>query len=326
MNYTLIPGTPLRPSAICLGTDRFGSAISQEDAFRLLDAFADAGGNFIDTANIYAAWLPNGVGASERTLGAWFKRSGARASWIVATKGGHPRMDTQHVSRLAPADLAHDLQQSLERLGMQSVDLYWLHRDDPRIPVGEIVEPLNEHIAAGRIRAIGASNWTPARIALANAYAQAKGLAGFRASQIAWSLAAPNVAHITPGLLYMDAPTREFHARTGLPVAAYSPQAQGFFSGKYDRNDATPADSFVARLYFNSENFVRLERARTLAARHGRTPNEVALAYIFRGKFPVYAIAGSRTVEQLAASCRALDLQLSPQEAAWLDGSGSDPQ
>lgn len=320
MRYTALPATPYVLSVIGLGTAGFGSAIPQDEAFAMLDQFAELGGNFLDTARVYAAWLPGGAGASERTIGAWLKSRGAAAEMIVATKGGHPDLATMHISRLSPQEIAADVTASLEALGVEAIDLYWLHRDDPAIPVGEIMDALDEHVRAGRLRAIAASNWSPSRIEAANAYAAAHGRPGFCASQIGWSLAQPNPAvKGFGGELAMDAATLDYHRRTGFPVVAYSSQAAGFFAGKAERYLAgnAPADGF-SRKWLTAENLARLERAKVLAARHGRTANDIALAYLVSHPFPVYALVGCRTVEQVRASCAAADLRLSAEEMRFL--------
>lgn len=323
MRYAALPTTNLTPSVIGLGAGSFGSAIPQDQAFALLDLFVELGGNFLDTARVYAAWLPGGAGASERTIGAWLKQRGMAEQVIVATKGGHPDLATMHISRLSPAELAADVTASLDALGVEAIDLYWLHRDDPALPVGEIMDALHEQMAAGRLRAIGASNWTPARIEAANAYAAGRGRRGFCASQIGWSLAQPNpAARGFGGELAMDAATLAYHRRTGFPVVAYSSQAAGFFAGKAERYLAPDAkeDGF-RRKWMTADNLARLERARMVAGRHGRSPNDIALAYLLSQSFPVYALVGCRTTGQVRASCAAADLRLSAEELRFLAGN-----
>lgn len=320
MKYRSFANLPLAPSVICLGTGGYGTNIPAEQAFALLDAFAEQGGNFLDTARIYGAWAPGGEGASEQTLGAWLKRTGSRDRFVISTKGAHPDLATMHISRIRPADLAADIQASLAALQTDAIDIYWLHRDDPAVPVGEILSALDEHLAAGRVRAIGASNWSLARLTEADDYARSHGLTGFQANQIGWSLAAANVGPApVAGMLYMDAATHAHHLRSGLPVLAYSSQAVGFFSGKYRREQmAEPAATAVARLYFTPDNFDRLDRAAELARRRGVTPNQVNLAYLLGQPFPVYPIVGCRTVEQVRDSCAAAGLHLTAAELAYL--------
>jgi aryl-alcohol dehydrogenase-like predicted oxidoreductase len=322
MRYTTLPATDFAPSVICLGTGSFGTRIPQDQAFAMLDLFAELGGNFLDTARVYAAWLPGGTGASERTIGAWLKRRGMAGRVIVATKGGHPDLATMHISRLSPQEIAADVAASLDALGVATIDLYWLHRDDPAIPVGEIMDALHEQVAAGRLTALGASNWTTERIAAANAHAADHGLTGFCGSQIGWSLAQADISAAPfGGTLTMAPPTLAYHRCADFPVMAYSSQAAGFFAGKADRYRDRPdakADGF-SRTYVSAANFARLDRARELAARHDRPANDIALAYLLSQPFPVYALVGCRTVEQVRSSCAASDLRLSAEEIAYLE-------
>ena len=118
-----------------------------------VEAALRLGYRHVDTARIYGAWAPGGDGASEKTLGAWMESRGMREKFVVSTKGAHPDLATMHISRIAPADIAADVAASLDALRTDYIDTYWLHRDDPSVPVGEILGALNEHLAAGRIRA-----------------------------------------------------------------------------------------------------------------------------------------------------------------------------
>jgi aryl-alcohol dehydrogenase-like predicted oxidoreductase len=324
MRYQTIPHTGLMPSLLCLGTGGDGTNIPADEAWRLLDAFAEEGGNFVDTARVYGAWVLGGEGASERVLGSWLRQRKMHGHFVIATKGGHPKLSSMDRSRLSPAEISADLVASLTDLQADQIDLYLLHRDDPAIPVGEILSALNEHLAAGRVRALGASNWSIERLAEAEAYARVHGLASFSVSQVGWSFArVKESAAALPGMRFIDGESLAYHQRTQLPVMAYSSQAQGFFTGKFDRYrnslvlDSDPAS---ARLYAHADNFARLDRARLLAARLERTPNEVALAYLLRQPFPVYPIVGCRSVEQVHASCAAVSLSLTAEEMAYLGG------
>lgn len=323
MRYRNLDGMPLAPSLVCLGGGPLGSAISVDDSFKLLDTLVECGGNWVDTAHVYAAWLPDGGGLSERAIGAWLKARGVRKSFMVGTKGAHPDLKTMSISRLRPQDITQDLFESLERLGSDYVDIYWLHRDDPAVPVGEIISCLNEHRAAGRIYALGASNWTVERITEANDFAARNQLAGFCASQIAWSLAERNyVKPAYAGMLAMDAETLQFHRQSGLPAVAYSSQAGGLFNKitAASEHDPEMANTGMAKHYFNPVTFRRAERARELAARYGCDANTIAVAYLLNQSFAGYAITGCRTVAQVRSSCSAADLILSVEEVAWLEG------
>ena len=323
MLYTSIPNTDLKPSVLSLGVAEHGSSISVEESWKMLDAYAEAGGNMADTAHVYAAWLPEGKGQSERTLGQWIRSRQAR--FLVATKGAHPDLATMDVSRLSPDDIARDIDQSLERLQLDSIDLYYLHRDDPQIPVDEIMDALNTHVAKHRARALGASNWSRARIMQANEYASKRGLRGFCISQIGWSLAQVNPTVRGAGLtVQMDDELLAWHRQSGFPIAAYSSQANGFFAyplpdSQPDSEDWTDKQKSLAHSYLNARNRARHDCASRMSTHVARTPNEIALAYLWSQSFPSIAIIGPRRLEQLQDSLRAGDLRLSPDDVALLE-------
>ena len=159
MRAFTIPHTDLTVSALSLGTGGMGTHVSHDDSFRILDRYVERGGNFLDTAHIYAAWVPGGGGASERTIGDWIRTRGARDAVAIGTKGGHPHLETMTISRLSPQEIVQDLDESLERLQIETIDLYWLHRDDPKRPVGELIETLTDAVTQKKIRYFGVSNW-----------------------------------------------------------------------------------------------------------------------------------------------------------------------
>jgi aryl-alcohol dehydrogenase-like predicted oxidoreductase len=320
-----IPGTSLQPSVIGLGVPTFGSDIPAETAFRMLDEFAAAGGTLVDTAHIYAAWLPNGVGTSERTLGEWLKKSGAAV--IVATKGGHPELATMETSRLSPECLEQDLAESLDRLRLDSIDLYFLHRDDPAIPVAEILDAMQPALRDGRIRALGASNWAPVRLLAAQNEAHARGLTGFSCNQCAWSLAEANPEVLGQfGMFYIDRAAMQFHREKKLPLLGYSAQAQGFFAQSWtwpEPPELTAKQQSLRAAYYSEKNVGRWQRAVALAQRHDCPVGAIVLAYLTSQDFPSAALIGPRTPEQLQLSLTRCDLQLAPDEIRYLEGEES---
>jgi aryl-alcohol dehydrogenase-like predicted oxidoreductase len=324
MRTLTIPDTDLTVSALCFGAGGLGTRVSPDDSLRLLDEFVEQGGNFLDTAHIYAAWVPGGEGVSERTIGDWLRTRGTRKDIIIGTKGGHPHLHSMDVPRLSPSEIAQDLQESLERLQVDTIDLYWLHRDDTNRPVGELVETLTEAVRQNKIRYFGFSNWTVGRMQTALDYARAHGLTGFVGNQVGWSLAQRNPNIGDPTTLFMDGEMQDFHRAKGLMAAAYSSQANGFFAGAYGRGALPPAPGVqagVVSAYYNEVNFDRLERARDLATRHGCTANAIALGYLISQPFPTCAIVGCGTSEHLRDSCAAGDIALHPEEVAWLEGA-----
>ena len=323
MRYFSLPNTPLLPSVIGLGTGGFGSSLGADDSFRLLDEYVAAGGNFLDSAHIYAAWLPNGTGKSETTLGQWLKKSGLRSKVVVATKGGHFDLATPEISRVTPECINQDIQESLERLNVDSIDLYFIHRDNLEIPVDEILSPLQPHLKAGRIKAIGASNWTPARLQAAAEIARARGLIGFCCSQCGWSLAETNPAlQGNLGIYYVEKEALRFHHETKLPLFAYSSQAQGFFAQSWtwpELRHPTKKQEALRNAYYSKTNVERWQRAEILARRHDTSANYIALAYVTSQSFPAAALIGPNSMDQLEASLAASDFELSPEDVDFLE-------
>lgn len=306
MQTIRIQGLEKPCSKLVLGTDYYKPEIMDEIEV-LLDAFLEMGGNAIDTAYIY------GGGGSERALGLWMAARGNRDKVVLLTKGAH---HDKNGPRVTPQHIEHDLNESLERLRTDYVDLYALHRDDPQVPVGPIIEALNEHIAAGRIRAIGASNWTHARLQEANDYAAAHGLVGFTFSSPNLSLAKPNEPR-WPGCVSADEEACRWHEEKQMPLLSWSSQAGGFFSGRY--SPEYTEDKEAVRVYYSDANWERLRRARALAERKGATAIQIACAYVLNQPFPACALIGPRSLEELRSSAEALNIKLSRAELEWLD-------
>lgn len=311
MLYHQFSALPLPASGLVLGTAGMSSS-NAATACAVLDAFVDGGGTLIDTARIYAR------GESEAIVGNWLVSRDLRANVLVESKGCHPRGDEARVSKDALDD---DLTRSLAALRTDAIDLYLLHRDDPSVPVGEIVDWLAEHRRGGRMRAYGGSNWSPARVDAANAYARAHGLAPFAAVSNNLSLGVAK-APMWKGCLSVDAAALRWHLATQTPNLAWSSQAHGFFSGRFTPADRGHAD--VVRVYYSAENWERLRRAQRLGAQRGLIAIQIACTYVLSQAFPSLAIVGPATVDELHSSLAAADVKLTDAELAWLAGAG-DP-
>ena len=313
--------TPVAPSRICLGTAGFGTRIPRAESFALLDAFLEAGGNFLDSAYNYACWIEGGEGASEKTIGAWLKARGCRDRVIVATKGGHPTMDRLEKGRCDRANLTRHLTTSLDRLGVACIDLYWLHRDEAERPVGEIMDTLAEFRRQGLIRHYGASNWTVARLEASHAWCDAHELPRFVASQPGWALAEECSGKPSPSLMvYMHEPLRQWHLRSGMAVVPYSAQAGGYFC---DANAAWVEEGCQgappkAAHYDCAGNRARLRAAVRLARERGVSAGRIALAYLMNQPFPVHPIIGTSRTEGLREALAAASLPLTEDECALL--------
>jgi len=305
-----IPNTDVEVSALCYGTAQWGHAVVGRQLDVLVNAFRDAGGNFIDTAHCYACWTPQGAGVSERAVADYLRRNGGRDEMIVATKGGHPSWPGYRTldRYMSAGRVEADIDDSLARLDRDAIDLYLLHRDDPRMEIGEIIEYLNVEVRRGRIRYFGASNWTSARIAAANAYAAAHKLQGFVISEPQWSLACRNPAG-DPTLHFLDKADHGWHGRSQMPVMPYASTAGGYFATQ-GRKRAEQFDNPTSR--------GRLRRAQQLAAELGCTPNQVALAYLKCQPFPVVPIIGTSDLGHLGDALGALEVKLTRAQVEWL--------
>ncbi len=290
----------------------------KEEQFELLDALFEMGCNAFDLGHVY------GGGACDRLFGEWVARSGVRDRVVILEKGAHHNADRK---RVTPFDIAADLHDSLARLQMDHVDLYVLHRDDPAVPVGPIVEALNEHKAAGRITLFGGSNWRHERIEAANEYAAKHGLEPFAVSSPNFSLAAQVASPWGDDCVSISGPNhaaaRAWYQERDFPLFTWSSLARGFFSGRYTRENfeamkQTP-DASSVHAYCCEENFQRLDRVTELAREKGLTIPQIAMAYVMNQPLNIFALIGCYTQQEFAQCLDAAHLTLSANELAWLN-------
>ena len=301
MKPRAIPGLEKPASPVALGFEFFDDV---ERARPLLDAFVAAGGNLFDTAHIY------GAGKTEVQLGEWLAGNGMREACVIIGKGAH-------TPDCRPETVAWQLTGSLQRMQTDHVDLYFLHRDDPDVPVGEFVDAMDAEVKAGRIRGpVGGSNWTMERMDAAIDYARRNG------KQVPCVLSnnfalAEMLEPIWPGCVSSsDATWRTWLSERQVTNFAWSSQARGFFTARAGRGKTEDAE-FV-RTWYSDENFLRRDRAAALAEKRGCSPIHIALAYVMAQPFPSIPLIGPRTLEELADSLRALAVSLTPQDVAWL--------
>lgn len=229
MNYIQLNGTDINVSKVALGTATFGKDADEKTSFAVMDRFVYNGGNLIDTAVMYADWLPGEKSASEKTIGKWMDERQNRHDIVISTKGGHPQWDRMEISRLNEEDILSDINKSLSNLRTDYIDVYFLHRDDVSKPVGEIMETLNKIVTSGKARSIGLSNWSTERLAEATAYCREHNLASVTSSQIQFGIAHPNPDKIDPTTEYMDKEAFEFYSRNEFNLFSFSSQSGGYF-------------------------------------------------------------------------------------------------
>lgn len=303
---------------LCLGGGELGGSIDRAHSFAILDRFLEAGGNFLDTAWVYGA-----EGASERTIGAWMTSRGARERVVLATKGGHPAPDG-HI-RLAPDELREDIAESLRRLQTEVIDLYWLHRDDPNRPVGEIMATLGELRDAGQARYFGASNWLPARIHAANAFARANDLPAFIADQTLWNAACLcGLPYGDPTVGYMSQERRAFHETSGMAMTPFQPQAYGYFQ-RLEAGTLEEMNRGFRGFYDESGTRARFAVMREIERETGLSISQIVLAYLTSQPIPTAPILGFKRLEQVEDSLRAADVRLTADHVARIEGAAPNP-
>ena len=315
-----IAGTDLTVSEVVFGTVDLGTRFDEKESFGFMDAYYEAGGNFIDTATFYGNWFPDlDRSICEKMVGKWLVARGKR-DVIVASKCSHPvsraRMD---LHRLHPEDIRSDLEDTLRNLHTDCVDLYYLLRDDERYPVEKVIITLNEEIKKGKIRYIGASNWKPYRIARANEFAAENGLQGFSANQMMWALAVPNWDIIPdPTLVAMDEEGLDYHIAHQREIASvpYSCMANGYFhkiGEGVDHLHPKAGHRFVSR-----ENYQRYQRVLQLSAATGYTISQIVMGYIMSQPVQTFPIIVFDNAEQIIDSIEASDTRLTPEQLRFL--------
>jgi aryl-alcohol dehydrogenase-like predicted oxidoreductase len=315
-----LPKTDLEVSVIGLGTDYFGSTVDRKRSMEILDRYVELGGNFVDTAEVYAGWIPGGEHQSEKLIGNWLRERGGRDQLIISTKGAHPRLESMSVPRLSKEEIEADLNSSLRRLGTDYVDIYWVHRDGPSVPVDEILLALEAFRKAGKIKYSGFSNWRLDRAEAAREAAHRLEIPGFIASQNMWSLGLVNLANADPTWAYLDTDFVRWHAEHGFAAFPYMTQANGYFR-RLEQNslDQLAADARVRALFDHSENRERFQRIRVLQKRAGLWVNQIVLSYLLSQPFPVFPLIGPKNLTDLEDSLGCAEASLSTEDIAFLE-------
>ena len=315
MEYGTIGGVGQPVSRIFLGT-AVKPMLFGQDADEMLDAAVENGINAFDTARNY--------GGAEASLGRWMKKRDMRGKVVLLSKCAHP---DEHGSRVSERAIREDFARSEEALGSDYIDIYLLHRDDERVPVGEIVELLNAMHREGKIGAFGGSNWTHERLAAADEYAEMHGLIPFTASSPNFGLAHQICDPWGGGCVTIsgaeNGTAREWYRETQLPVIAYSALGRGFFSGKFRSDERAHArevlDAVARKAYDCEENYLRLRRAEELAKRKGCNVSQIAMRWVFSEGLNAFAVVSASSRERILGNITALSLPMTTKEAGYLD-------
>ena len=302
--------TDLDVFGLCLGGNVFGWSADEDESFAILDAYAAAGGNFIDTADVYSLWVPGNTGGdSERIIGRWLKSRGNRAAMVIATKVA--KLPSR--PGLSAANIRAAAEESLQRLGTDYLDLYYAHQDDPGTPIEETLGAFDALVREGKVRYIAASNFTAPRLTESLAVSDREGLARYCALQNHYNLL--ERAEYERDL----APVLE---REGVPGVPFYGLARGFLAGKY--RPGVEVDSVRAggvAPYRNERGYRVLSVLDQVAAAHNTTVAAVALAWLAAQPTVAAPIASARTPQQLLELVPFTDLKLSSDELSTLNAA-----
>ncbi len=307
-------GGALHVYPLCLGGNVFGWSIDEAASFAVLDAYRAAGGNFIDTADSYSAWVPGHVGGeSETIIGKWLKARGIRNQMVIATKVGSLQGDTPDQKGLKATHIEKAAEDSLRRLQVDAIDLYYAHRDDEETPLEETVTAFDKLVKAGKVRVLGASNYRPDRLTAALDIAEKNGLARF------WALQAHYNVVERGGF---EGQLASVCVARGLAVFPYYSLARGFVTGKYKRGEPPPPGAraeAVKSTYMNEHGFAVLDALGRVAKRVDATTAEVALAWLM--KKTTAPIAGATSPDHVREITRAARLPLSDADAREIENA-----
>lgn len=316
MQYAEIPYVNKKVSRIFFGT-AMQPFMMGGDGNALLDAVYETGVNTFDTARGYAG--------AEISLGRWIEERGNREDVVILSKCGHPSMFGK--KRINETEIRKDFARSSRYLHTDYIDIYLLHRDDPDVEAGTIVEILNAMHAEGKIGAFGGSNWTHQRIAEANEYAYKHNLIPFTVSSPNFGLADQVQDPWGGGCVTISGPSNEdarvWYRENQMPVIAYSSLGRGLFSGRVKSSETEKAgeimDAVAMKGYGSPENFERLRRCEILAAEKGCTVPQIAMAWIFRQQINTFAVVSTSKASRMQENIDALHIELSPEESRYLD-------
>ena len=307
MEQKTLNHTDLKISPVALGTAGIGKKYEEEQARLFLNYYCEAGGNLIDTALVYGS-KPGQEFMSEKIIGAWMKEKKNRHQLILETKGGHPFGWISPKRRCTGENLLGDIDQSLKNLQTDYVDIYWIHKDDPEVPVAELMDALTTIVKAGKARYVGLSNWTGRRVEQAVQYMKETDGPEIIASQILYSIAHLNLENqVDKEGVVMTETEYEYYKKRPLTVFAYASQAHGFFA-KYGNGDLSEG---VRLEYLNDYNTRLYQRLAKVAEQYNSTVSEAAIAALIQRKdFDTVPVISFSRTEQLDETLRGVDLKL----------------
>lgn len=316
MEYRNLGRTGLKVSRLCMGTMNFGWTTPEDMAEPIFDAFVEAGGNFIDTADVYSTWAKgNPGGVAESCIGRWLKKRGGREKIVVASKVRGRMGDDPNADGLSRKHIMDAVEASLRRMQTDTIDLYQTHWYDEHTPIEETLRALDDLVRQGKVRYVGCSNYPAWRLMDTLWTSDRLGLARFDSLQPHY-----NLLHRAE----FERELRDVCQTFGLGVIPYSPLAGGFLTGKYRKGEPPPAgsrgqNSGRIRGYSTDANFALLDRMREMGQARGKTVAQIALAWMLADPVITSPIIGANTVAQWNEIAGALDVTLSDDEMRELN-------
>ncbi|MGL5955008.1 MAG: aldo/keto reductase [Brevinema sp.] len=305
MKYTYIKDTDLRISSIILGTVNAGLDWDGKEGYEIFDKYIATGGNIVDIASVYSNWVKPEINRAERFVGDWLRNTATkREDIIIMTKGGHPELDTMHIGRMSKEEMTKDLNNSLQKLGIDCIDIYFYHRDDISKPVSEHIELMEEFRKQGKIRYYACSNWTTKRMIEADKYCKQKGYRSFVANQALYNIGS---AYMNPfpdkTMVTVDNTMLEYHAKGSNLLMPYMALSSGFFHLLKEGKDISTS------LYNTPQNLTLAQRIDHLCKKYNATISQILLGFVLNQKFDMCPLFSANNMDQLNDILHVVNIQ-----------------
>jgi aryl-alcohol dehydrogenase-like predicted oxidoreductase len=313
MEFRYLGNTGLQVSDICLGTMQFLWTTDEPNSFAVLNAYVEAGGDFVDTADVYSRWAPGLKGGEAETIiGKWMKEKGNRQNIVLATKVRGRMWDGANGEGLSRLHIMRAVEESLQRLQTDHIDLYQTHSPDLNTPIEETMRAMDDLVHQGKVRYVGCSNYNGWQLMEAILTSRQAGIAEYISIQPHWSLVEREnfESNVYPVV-------KKFN----IGIVPYSPLGRGFLTGKYRRNQPPPDSKRFnsVQKVLTDKNFDLLDKIEEIARNRNKTAGQISLAWILSKPNVTAPIIGANNVEQLKDSLGATGLKLSEEEMSMLD-------
>ena len=305
MKYIQIKDTDLKISSLILGTVNAGLDWDGKEGYELFNKYVASGGNTIDIARVYSNWIKPEMNRAERFVGDWLKNTSTKREDIVLiTKGGHPELDTMTISRISKKEMTEDLDGSLQKLGVDYIDIYFYHRDDLAQPVSDLIELMESFVNEGKIRYYACSNWTTTRMTQAEEYCKSKGYRGFVANQALYSMGSSNMNPFPDlTMVTVDDMMLEYHSQGSNLLMPYMALCSGFFHLLNAGQDITLSP------YNTPKNIEVAKKIDQLCEKYQASISQILLGFVLNQKFDICPLFSANNMVQLDDTLHVMNIQ-----------------